>query len=320
MDFLLNELSLHGQFSICTDFYAAVETLMTIRTAIRRAGRDLYCHRNLANAQVTAEQTMPQAIQNMEHSARQAWILWLTRRGPFWVDQRRHAEDEWLEVEDGTIVTDSGVGETAFCLLHDLPRAAVTIDPSDWLRNPVVVTWRKNDREHLTVDVPNHWTLESVEETLETLPLPFDSWVSLEEHLRNTCDSLIFSDDFMRLDGYPYVMSVGEWIYILVGVLNKLSDGLDDDGKRTEKANELYEVYFKGDAPYFTDESTQNKNNFCQQMTFNDPRSANVTVFCPWHGKVNSPTNFPPIRIHFTWPLEKRGDLFVAYIGPKITM
>ena len=167
MDFLLNDLSLHGQFNTTNEFHDAVDTVMKIRTAIRRAGRELFCHRNLANAQVTANQTMPQAIQSMEHSARQAWIQWLTKRGPFWVEQRQHAEDEWLEIEDGTIVTDSGVGEAAYCLLHDLPRHTVSFDPSDWLRNPITVTWRKDDHVQTTVEVPNHWTLESVEQALD---------------------------------------------------------------------------------------------------------------------------------------------------------
>lgn len=309
MDFLLNELSVHGQFATHNDFYVAVDKIMKIRTAIRRAGRDLYCHRNLASANVTAEHAMPQAIQGMELSKRQAWIQWLTKGGPFWAEKRQHSENEWLEVEDGKIVTDSGVGESAFCLINDLPRAAVTFDPSVWMRNPIVVTWRKNEQEQMAVDVTNHWALESVEQMLKTLPPPFDSWESLERHLRNTCDQLILADDFMRLNGYPYVKSVGEWIYILMGVLNKLSDGIDDDGNRTDEANELYGVYFKGEAPYFTDESTQNKNNFCQQMTFDDPNGAGKTVFCPWHGKVNSPSNFPPVRIHFKWPISKKGDL-----------
>jgi hypothetical protein len=58
MDFLLNELSVHGQFVTQDDFYAAVDRIMTIRTAIRHAGRELYCHRSLANAKVTVEQAL----------------------------------------------------------------------------------------------------------------------------------------------------------------------------------------------------------------------------------------------------------------------
>ena len=51
----------------------------------------------------------------------------------------------------------------------------------------------------------------------------------------------------MRLVGYPYVKSVAEWIYILVGVLNKLSGGFDDEGNRTEEDYEdLYEYLFQG--------------------------------------------------------------------------
>lgn len=320
MDFLFNDLSLHGQFSVATRFHDAVDTVMKIRNAIRRAGGELHCHRNLAGALVTANQTMPQAIQSMEQSARRAWIQWLTKGGPFWAEQRQHAEDEWLEIEDGRIVTDSAVGEAAYCLLHELPRETVSLDPSEWLRNPITVTWRKEDQVQSTVAVPNHWTLASVEKTLAELPLPFDSWASLDEQLRNSCDQLVFADDFMRLRGYPYVRSVGEWIYILVGVLNKLSGEFDDEGNRTKQFDELYETYFKGVAPYFTDESQQNKSDFAQQMTFRHPTDEDATVFCPWHGKVNSPRNFPPVRLHFTWPVSAKGQLYLPFVGKKLTM
>lgn len=51
----MNELSVHGQFATTNDFFVSVETVMMIRAAIQQAGRELYCHRNLAHAQVTAE-------------------------------------------------------------------------------------------------------------------------------------------------------------------------------------------------------------------------------------------------------------------------
>lgn len=36
------------------------------------------------------------------------------------------------------------------------------------------------------------------------------------------------------------------------------------------------------------------------------------------HGKANSTTD--PIRIHFSWPLNTDGKVYVVYIGDKITM
>jgi hypothetical protein len=315
MDFFVNELSLHSQFQTVEEFFAAVKTVMKIRLEIQRAGRELYCHRDLAHARVTAELSMPAAIRAMVRDERHAWMQWLTRRGPFWPDRRLHDADEWLEVEDGTIVTDSGVGEAAFRSLHELPAGTITFEGSSWQRTPIIVTWRRADESLAVVDLPNHWQVATVANTLAKLRRPFDSWESLEHHLRRSCENVLFADGFLRMRRYPYVKSVAEGIWMLTSVLNKMSAAIDDDGKRTSAFNELYDTYFIGKAPYFTDESDSNKDEFQNDLTFPHPTKVGEHLFCSWHGKVNAPTNFPPVRIHFTWPVKAKGDLYVAYIG-----
>jgi hypothetical protein len=62
VDFLVNDLSLHGQFLDLTSFRGAVERLMAIRQIARRFGRALYCHRNIAQALVTPTMRMPQMV------------------------------------------------------------------------------------------------------------------------------------------------------------------------------------------------------------------------------------------------------------------
>ena len=88
---------------------------------------------------------------------------------------------------------------------------------------------------------------------------------------------------------------------------------MDEEGNRNDQYTVWYDTYFMGAAPYFTDESQGNKKKHEADMTFQER-------FCPWHGKVNSPSNFPPIRIHFTWPMHGKEKIFVPYIGKKITM
>jgi hypothetical protein len=320
MDFFVNELSLDGQFQTVDEFFAAVKTVMTIRHEIQRAGRELYCHRDLAHARVTSELRMQLAIQAMVRDERRAWMQWLTRGGPFWADRRLHTAEEWLEVEDGTPITDSGLGEAAFRSLHELPAETVSFEGSPWQRTPITVTWRRADDTVAVVNLQNHWQVASVTNTLAKLPRPFDSWESLEQHLRRVCENVVFADGFLRMRRYPYVKSVAEGIWVLVSVLNKLSAAIDDDGKRTSDFDALYETYFIGRAPYFTDESVSNKDEFCNDLTFPHPTKAGDRIFCSWHGKVNTPTNFPPVRIHFTWPVKTKGDLYVAYIGKKRTM
>ena len=74
MDFLINDLSIHGQYLTANAFFDAVETLMSIRRAIRREGREFYCHRGLKDAMVTPELTMAQAIQFMSPEKRRPWL------------------------------------------------------------------------------------------------------------------------------------------------------------------------------------------------------------------------------------------------------
>ncbi len=317
MEFLLNELSLHGQFNSSLEFANAASSVMAIRQSIKEAGRELYCNRNLAVRSVCPSILMPEAMAGLSLNDRRAWMSWLTKGGPFWLDKREHADDEWLEVS-GEMVTDSAIGEAAFCLANELPRQLISFSPSAWESTPVSVTWRQGADLETDVEVRNHWTLETVVPELENLPAPFYSWQTLGEHLQSSSPELIFSEGFMRMNGYPYVKSVANGIFLLAQVLNKLAKNVDADGHRNEQYKVLYETYFMGTAPYFTDESQGNKTKFAAEMTFEETGAERR--FCPWHGKVNSPSSFPPIRIHFAWPMQGKEKILVPYIGKKITM
>ena len=89
---------------------------MAMRATARRFGKEFYCHRNVVNAQVTPDLTMPQAVRALTRDQCRVLMQWLTRRGPFWEDARQHSGDDWLECK-GEIVTDSAVGEAAYCRL-----------------------------------------------------------------------------------------------------------------------------------------------------------------------------------------------------------
>ena len=74
-------------------------------------------------------------------------MQWLNHHGPFWEDVRQHGVNDWLEY-NGTIVTDTAVGEAAYCLFHGVPRDLVSMEPSCWLTSPLSVDWREA-AEHL---------------------------------------------------------------------------------------------------------------------------------------------------------------------------
>lgn len=316
MNFLMNELSIHGQFHTAGDFFKAVETLMEIRREIRRLGSEFYCHRDLAHAQVTAEACMAQVIQSMPLPKRRAWLEWLTRYGPYWTDDRQHSPDDWLELDGGEIVTDKAIGEVAFCVLHNLHRELISVNPSTWLINPVTVTWKKADEAPETVDVRNHWSLDTVSQTLAALPPSFDSWRSLERLARNAFNNLtVSSNAFDALDGHTYVPGAAERIWIRLDTLNKLCGCFDDEGERTAEGDRIYANHFTGEKAWFTDSSAGEKNDFESDLTFQHPEKPDEYLFCPWHGKVKT----PQLRIHFSWPIAAHRPAYVVYIGPKIT-
>ncbi len=99
MDMLLNDLSLDGQFTSIHAFHEAIRSIMNMRNTIRQFGRELYCHRNVAQAQVTPRESMQQAVQQFESNERRAVMVWLTQHGPFWEDDRIHSANEYLEYQ-----------------------------------------------------------------------------------------------------------------------------------------------------------------------------------------------------------------------------
>ena len=91
---------------------------------------------------------MPQAVQALEQNSRRVLMQWLTQHGPFWEDAREHGEDDYLDCfrYEDRIVTDTAVGEAAFCKLHGLERGLVSLIPSSWRFSPVPVEFHEDDR------------------------------------------------------------------------------------------------------------------------------------------------------------------------------
>ena len=315
VDYLVNDLSLSGQFHELGSFANSVERIMLIRQEIQRAGRSLFCNRNLAQSQVTPTLGMQQAVQSLPAPKRTAWMQWLTRLGPHWDESRQHSPDDWFEV-NGEPVTDSALAEAAFCVTHGLARELVSFDPSAWLFSPINVTWIRNGSHAAAISLTNHWSIDSVGNSLSQNPLPILSWELLADRVRVSCQKLVFAEDaFAPLEGHPFVHGAAERIQILLQTLNDLSGCLDENGQPTPDGYRLYETYFKGKYPWFTDSSDTEKNTFQSGLTFQCPDDPNELMFCTWHGKVKS----PQLRIHFSWPIQLDRPVYVVYVGPKIT-
>ena len=321
MDFLVNDLSFHGQFLDLTSFRGAIERLMAIRQIALRFGRALHCHRSIAQAQVTPTMRMPQMVQGLTLNERRALLQWLTQYGPFWEDARNHEPGDWLEW-NGNIVTDTAVGEAAWCCLHGIERALVSLMPSNWQFSPVPVEWVWEAENRKPVDVMNHWDPTAIEAVLQAAPVPVASWDQLQTLALARCTRLTFAGDaFAPLQGHPFVSGAAQRLLFVLDTLNRFRSCFDMDGQRTPEGHEMYRDYFtgrKGDGgrgALFTDSSDEEKRQFETEMTFKPPLDASQTLFCPWHGKVQT----PQLRVHFSWPVRADEPLYIVYVGPKIT-
>ena len=117
MELLLNDLSVHGQFSDPAAFRESLATVMVMRRIASNFGRELYAHRNVVNCRITPDLSMFEALQALPQlDEKRAFLRWLTRQGPFWEDDIHHRPDDYLECGD-QIVTETAPGEAAYCAM-----------------------------------------------------------------------------------------------------------------------------------------------------------------------------------------------------------
>ncbi len=311
----MNELSVAGQYNDIQSFFDAIDRVMRIRTTARRFGRELYCHRNLANAQVTATQNMYQVIGQLDKDKRGVLLLWLTRKGPFWDEVQVHNQNDYLECNED-IVTDTAIGEAASRVFNGTDCHLVSMIPSNWAYSPIQVYWRKDPGDDSEITVFNHTSVEQIEPVLRLGSDPVTSWAQLSAVCINRFSSLTFSEEaFQYLEGRPFVKSAAMRITERLDTLEKLQCSYDNTGRRTLEGNNLYDEHFTGDKAWFSTSSDDEKVKFRDKLTFRHPEIDGESLFCPWHGKVKT----PQFRIHFSSLPRFGSPLYVVYIGPKIT-
>ena len=315
MELLLNDLSVHGQFSDVVAFRESLSTVMSMRNIARNSGRELYAHRNVVNCRINPDLSVFEALQALPgRDEKRAFLQWLTRQGPFWEDDIHHGPDDYLDCQ-GEIVTETALGEAAYCALFGIDRRLVSFAPSNWQYSPVAV--RMVTDVSVGIEVSNYWQPPSLESALQQLERPIASWEQMATRAQARFPRLTFSDDCYRcLDGRPFAPGTAQGIISRLEVLNRLMEAVDDTGNRTAEGHWLYENHFTGDRGWFSDSSDSEKNDFEQRLTFRHPEKPGQYLFCTWHGKVNGT---PPYRIHFHRPEFPGDPLYVVYVGPKLT-
>lgn len=315
MELLVNDLSFEGQFTDTAAFKDAITRLMKIRETLRKFGRELHCHRNVAFSHITHDQIMQQAIQSIGQDQRRSVMQWLTRQGPFWEDMRAHSSDDYLEC-NGKVVTDTAMGEAAYHSMCGEDYRLVSLSPSSWEYSPLLITWEPDEEPSKNLEVMNYWDQVELETVLRDAPAPIHSWDQLDSVSRSRFVNLSFAENpFGRLHGHPFVNGAAQQLLILLDTLDRLKICFDETGGYTEEGQHIYQDHFTGQKCWFSDSSATEKNDFSKELTFRHPESESETLFCTWHGKVKT----PQLRIHFSWPITAKDPLYIVYVGPKIT-
>lgn len=317
MQIFANELSLHRQFRDTRSFARAMGEIMAMRSIARRWGLDTYCHRRFVEIKPVPGVSIKQAVQQLPRDQVRSVLVWLANGGPFWDDDRQHDPDDYMEC-NGKIVTDNAVGEAAFRKIRGVECGLIGADTPEWDYSPVDVIWRKGDdlQQDLSVSMQNWRSRTALERSLNEMPLSVRSWQELHTAVQRRFAELRFSPDcFKALDGVPFNRAAADRFVVLLGVLNNLVREFDSRGRRTAVGHRLYQEYFKGHRPPFTDSSDTEKRRFRSELTFRHPESRGTSLFCPWHGKVTHMR----LRLHFSWPVRAGEPLYVVYAGPKLT-
>ena len=317
MEFLVNELSIHGQFADIHAFESSLKRTLQIRERVRNKGLRLYCSRRLLTQPVYEHNQVNQVLMQPRYRTIRSQVLtWLSKEGPFWdMPPEHNFQDDYffLAPDEDMLVTDSSLAEAAFRVSHKTPCSTISFSPSNFGYSPIPISWHQETATQ-TVDVQNYWELQAVDDVLENLATPIFSWHEMIEVAQQQFQHLVFLTNLLDyLEGIPFQQATANSAINLLAILNELKQCFDSDGNRTKHGQEIIQNHFHGQRAYFTDESETNKTRFRQNMTFVLPNGDNV--FCPFHGKISSGV----FRMHFTWPIAANEPLCIVYIGPKIT-
>jgi len=320
MQWIVNELSIDGNFRSVDEFLEELIQLLHLRKTNTIINNGLLCSRQIGNQPVVAGILFRQAV--MTHASRDTKSLilsWINKNGPYWDDDRSSNDDDYFE-HNGVDVTDLGLGECSRRILLNKDSAVVSLlsPSSNFNCNTLDIVQGLPQEPLALIQVSNISDTISLQKCAEKTRERPKNWATAIEYLREKFDCLAISYEVEEiLQPHPFSSYVVERLEELLGVLHHLMESRDEQGRYTDETNQIITKHFSGDKAWFTDESNKNKNKkkFKDQLTFKDPLNPDETIFCPFHGKIKT----PQFRIHFLLPEAEDKLLRVAYIGPKIT-
>ena len=314
----VNELALAEACAAAHPPHAPLEALIKARLRHPVLVKGLYCARGMPNTEIWPGVRLAQVGWRLPHDKRSLLFQWVSKNGPFIEDDRQAADDD-LFLFDGEDVTDLGLGEAARRILAERPSAALSPiqnPASRFVADPLWVVHGLEEEPIGHVPVANFRETNALADALRAArpePEP-TTWSELLAEARGRFDRLhIGSYCDGVLARHPYHPPGGRRILDLLGVLQRLTAEMDDDGRLSTAGEELRNTYFVGKRSWFSDESETRKRS-PETFTFPDP-GGDGTLVCFWHGKVSTQA----FRIHFEWPVSPPvRRLRIVYIGPHL--
>jgi len=310
---LFNDASLHGQFPAFPPFQDSLRSLWQIRELLRANGHPLRVSRSFRTRNITSSQTLNDFLGSISRDLKNRLLVWLDREGPFWEEERKHDGGEYFE-SCGHVVTDTGLAEAAHIQIEDNSQVSVvSLSPSDFLLNPLSVSWLGRKDDDLMIEVRNCWNEELARLLAADTEVASQTWDELFAWSERMCPNLRFSPDIRKHVELQFIPNVANRTKVLLAALNQIVQALNNSDK--ESFSRLKREWMEGGEARFSPSSPSELNEFGTDLEFLDPRTQSK-VLCSWHGKIQT----PQYRIHFEWPMPEGAEqLFVAYIGPKIT-
>ncbi|MBK6530177.1 MAG: hypothetical protein IPF99_11400 [Deltaproteobacteria bacterium] len=313
-----NELSLHGQVPLA-DAPKILAMMLECREMVRRFGGALRLRREVLSRPLGGTITLLDFIQRIpsQDSRKRLLLSWLTKEGPFLEDSREHLPDTLYECL-GVVVTDWTLAELAH--RHGISGgasiSAVSLHPSNMDTNPLEVIRRYDEDSAVAVAVHNHTDARALGSWLAAIERPMQSWKDLVLRARRECSSLYFSNDaFDSLESQSFFPGAASSLLDVLTVLERLKRSIGPDGARSAEGQEIYQNHIMRQLACSTDSSEGEKSKFRDQLTFAHPERHGEKLFCPWHGKVQT----PQMRVHYSDPITYDEPLYIVYVGPKLT-
>ncbi|MBP2489135.1 hypothetical protein JOH50_004862 [Rhizobium leguminosarum] len=319
MNWFLNDASLQGQFGETRDFEDILRALLRLRVVEPQIRRSLRATRSFTESVITHNLRLRELLTgHRDKDFKRAILDWLDRSGPFIDDDRFPEADDYFEY-DGLDVTATGLGEAARRTKSNAPCATFSFvgGLKDFALHPLEVDHGLPEDRLGRYPVPNIWDPRELAAQSAALEPSATNWIELFEIARRRFPNL----EIGSLEKNPllareaFESSIRDRALELLQILNDYVGLRDANGKETQAAREIINVYFNGERAPFTGESATNQKDFKSTMTFNRTVGGEE-FFGHWHGKIRH-RNF---RLHFEWPLEgDRKSLEIFYLGPKLT-